>query len=180
MDQNSTSPAHLKTLPFILGSFLKDPVGFVRRPIDFTWTLSFALLAVSALVSGGVSGAITHNSIDFLIGIFIFPITSVVASLVFGFFIYYYFSLFKSTFLDFRRLLSLISVALVPYFLFHTVSSYLIPIDLLGFAFTCVLLVVGLAEQFGLDRKTCSRLVAGLALLFFLAWSIALVRNSYQ
>lgn len=176
MTATRTVPA--KSFPSVIGSFLRDPIGYVRRPLDFSWPLIFAILASAAFISGGVSGAIARNSVDFLIGVFVFPVTSLVTALVFGFFVYYFFSLFRATFLDFRRLMSLVSLALVPYFLFHSVATYLAPIDLVGFAFTCVLLIVGLVEQFHLDRKLCSKLVASVALLFFIAWSFALYRNS--
>ncbi len=176
MTAQSAAPA--KAFPSVLRSFLRDPLGYVRRPLDFSWPLIFVILGAAAVVSGGVSGAIARSSVDFLIGIFVFPVTSVVTSLVFGFFVYYFFSLFQATFLDFRRLMSLVSISLVPYFLFHSVSPYLAPIDLVGFAFTCVLLIVGLVEQFQLDRKLCSKLVGSAALLFFITWSLALYRNS--
>lgn len=157
---------------------LKDPLGTVRRPLDFSWPLILNLLGVSAFVSGAVAGAITHSFFDFLVGVLIFPVTSVITATVFGFFIYYFFSLFQSTFLDFRRLMSLVSVSVVPYFLFHSVSGYLPPIDLLGFAFTCVLLIVGLVEQFGLERRLCSRLVGSLGLVFFLVWVLSQIRSA--
>jgi hypothetical protein len=157
---------------------LRDPLGTVRRPLNYSWPLIVVILALSAFVSGAVAGAITRSVADFLVGILLFPITSVITAIVFGFFIYYFFSLFQSTFLDFRRLMSLVAVAVVPYFLFHSVSSYLPPIDLLGFAFTCVLLIVGLVEQFGLERRICSRLVASLGLVFFLVWTLSQIRNS--
>jgi hypothetical protein len=175
-----SGPTHLREMPSLIGQFLRDPLGTVRKPLNFSWVFIFVLLAVSALISGAAAGAITHNVVDFLIGLFIFPLTSIVSAIVFGFFIYYFFSLFQSTFLDYRRLMSLVSVALVPYFLFHAVSSYLSPIDLVGFAFTCILLIVGLVEQFGLDRKICARLIVGLAILFFIVWSISQIKTSGQ
>ena len=177
---SNSGPTHVRELPILLVRLLRDPLGTVRSPLNFSWVLIVALLAGSALVSGAVAGAIIHNAIDFLIGLFIFPVTSVISSIVFGFFIYYFFSLFQSTFLDYRRLMSLVSVSLVPYFLFHSVSSYLSPIDLLGFAFTCVLLIVGLVEQFSLDRKICARLVIGLAVLFFIVWTVSQIKTSGQ
>ena len=171
-------PTHLRELPQVLLRMLRDPLGTVRRPLDFSWPLVLNILGVSAFASGAIAGAITHSIGDFLVGILIFPITSVITATVFGFFIYYFFSLFRSTFLDFRRLMSLVSVAVVPYFLFHSVSSYVPPIDLLGFAFTCVLLIVGLVEQFGLDRRLCSKLVGVLGLVFFVVWIAAQIRNT--
>ena len=170
-------PTHLRELPRIMIHMLKDPLGTVRRTLDFSWPLIIVILAASALVSGAVAGAISQSTADFLVGIFVFPITSVISAFVFGFFIYYFFSLFKSTFLDFRRLMSLVCLTVVPYFLFHSVSSYLPPIDLLGFAFTCVLLIVGLVEQFGLERRVCSQLVGALGVLFFIVWTISQIRN---
>ncbi len=172
------APTHLSELPHLVVRMLKDPLGTVRRPLDFSWPLIVALLAGCALISGAVAGAISRSFFDFLVGIAIFPITSVITATVFGFFIYYFFSLFQSTFLDFRRLMSLVSVAVVPYFLFHSVSTYLPPIDLLGFAFTCVLLIVGLVEQFGLPRRLCSQLVGSLGLVFFVVWIVSQIRNA--
>src|SRR4051812_22142848 len=107
-------PTHLRELPLVLVRMLRNPIGTVRTHLDFSWPLIVCLLAVSALVSGAVAGAITHNFVDFLIGLFIFPLTSVITAIVFGFFIYYFFSLFRATFLDFRRLMSLVAVAVVP------------------------------------------------------------------
>jgi hypothetical protein len=74
--------------------------------------------------------------------------------------------------------MSLVCLAVVPYFLFHSVSGYLPPIDLLGFAFTCVLLIVGLVEQFGLERRLCSKLVGSMAIVFFIVWMVSQIRTS--
>lgn len=162
-------------LPKFFKTFLPNPIGFMRSGFQMTWPSLFTVLAVSAAVSGTVSGLISRRLFDVLTGAVLFPLTSIVASLVFGFFIYYFFSLFRSTFLDFRRLMSVVATAFVPYFLFHSVSGYLAPVDLIGFAFTGVLLIVGLVEQFGLERRLCSRLVGGLGLVFFIVWSVSLI-----
>lgn len=167
-----TSTYSLKDLPKVVLTFLPKPLDFMRHGFQLTWPALFTLVATCAALSGAISGLISRRFYDVLTGLFLFPITSVVSSLVFGFFIYYFFSLFRSTFLDFRRLMSVIATAFLPYFLFHSVSAYLPPIDLLGFAFTGVLLIVGLVEQFNLDRPTCSRLVAGIGVVFFATWAL--------
>lgn len=167
----------VKDLPEFLKSFLPKPLDFMKSGFQMTWPAVFFLIAACAAISGTISGLISHRFYDVLTGLFLFPITSLVSSLVFGFFIYYFFSLFRSTFLDFRRLMSVVVAAFIPYFLFHAVSAYLPPIDLLGFAFTGLLLIVGLVEQFSLERRICSRLVAGLGLVFFAAWSISQIAS---
>ncbi len=156
----------------LLGSFVRDPIGTMRAPLALTWPAIASLVVGSALVSGALVGLISNSFLDFLIGLLLFPLTSLVITLVFAFFIYYFFSLFRSTFLEFRRLASIVSLAMVPYFLVHTFSSFAPPIDLIGFALTGLLLIVGLVEQFSLDRRTCVRLIGGLGIGFFIIWSI--------
>lgn len=144
----------------------------MRAPLGLTWPAISSLVFGSALVSGVLVGLLSNSFLDFLIGLLLFPLTSLVITLIFAFFIYYYFSLFRSTFLEFRRLASIVSLAMVPYFLVHTFSSFAPPIDLIGFALTGLLLIVGLVEQFSLDRRTCVRLIGGLGVGFFIIWSI--------
>ena len=67
---------------------------------------------------------------------------------------------------------------MIPYFVFHTVSGFLAPIDLLGFALTCILLVVGLVGEFGLDRKIVIRVMAAVGFTFFVAWSVNQFKSS--
>src|SRR4051812_37222203 len=98
----TSGTAQLRDLPFVLARMLRDPIETVRRHLDFSWPLILSLIALAALVSGAVAGAISHNTVDFILGISVFPLTSIATAMVFGFFIYYFFSLFRSTFLDFR------------------------------------------------------------------------------
>ncbi|HVK60659.1 MAG TPA: hypothetical protein VM432_03870 [Bdellovibrionales bacterium] len=179
-EHGSTSSKQLRDLPRLLRIFLKDPIGMMKSPVSISYPAILSLIAGTALISGSLVGLLNRNFVDFLIGVLVFPITSVVMALVFSFFIYYFFSIFQSTLLDFRRLLSMVSLALVPFFLFHSASGYLPPIDLIGFAFTGMLLVVGLIEQFKLNRKLVIRLIAGVGVTFFIIWSIAQIRSGLR
>lgn len=171
-------PRRTKDLPQFLRIFFLDPIGTMRRPLVLTWPAIISLVVSAAAISGAVVGALGHNVSDFLLGLFLFPVTSLMITLVFSFFIYYFFSLFRSTFLEFQRLVTLVAVALLPYFLLHSVSGLLSPIDLIGFALAMLLLVVGLVEQFDLDRRVCAKLMTGIAAAFFIIWSITQYRTS--
>ncbi|MEK7357582.1 MAG: hypothetical protein AAB250_14105 [Bdellovibrionota bacterium] len=162
----------LRDLPKLLGTFARDPVGTMRSPLTLSWPAITSLVLGSAIVSGVLVGVLSRSLLDFLIGLLLFPLTSLLITIVFTFFIYYFFSLFKSTFLEFTRLASIVSLAMVPYFFVHTFSSFAPPIDLIGFALTGLLLIVGLVEQFGLDRKVCVKLIGGLGAGFFIIWSV--------
>ena len=174
------TPRPARDLPNLLKVLLLDPIGTMRAPVTLSWPAIVVLVSVSAILSGGLVGLINHNALDLIIGLFVFPLTTLVITFVFSFFIYYKFTLFHATFLDFRRLVSIVTLALAPYFLFHTVSSFIAPIDLLGFALTALLLIVGLVEQFGLERKTCVRLVTGMTFAFFIVWSIGQFRATIR
>lgn len=168
----------LRELPKFLLTYARDPVGTLRAPLTLTWPALSSLVAGSALVSGVLVGLLSRSFLDFLIGLLVFPLTSLAIAVVFTFFIYYFFSFFRSTFLEFRRLSGIVAVSMVPYFLLHTFSGYIPPLDLIGFALTGLLLIVGLVEQFGIERRVCVRLIGGLGLAFFVIWSVVQFQSS--
>ena len=148
----------------------------MKTPIRLTWTAVTILQIGSALITGAFAGILAKNIWDFLVGLLLFPLTSLVIGFVYSGFLFFYFSIFKSTYLDFRRLYSLVVVALVPYFFVHVFAGFIAPLDLLGFALTAILLVVGLTEQFDLVRKDVGRIVGVISLVFFLVWMAAQIR----
>jgi hypothetical protein len=170
----------LKDLPRFLISFIKNPVQGIRTAPPLSWPALFSLQIGAAIISGALVGLTERSFFDFLVGIFIYPVSSLVLSVIFTLFIYYFFSLFHGTFLEFRRLYGLLVLANLPYFIFHAAAGFLPPIDLIGFAFTCVLLIVGLVEQFGLERKKVTRLVGALYLVFFLIWAVEQYRANHD
>jgi hypothetical protein len=178
MSPSNSAPRDIQDLPIVLRQFVLDPVGLLRAPFSMTWRAIFSMQLGLAMISGALVGLISGSFLDFLAGLLIFPIASVGIALIFSLFFYYYFSFFQATFLDFRRLHSITSLAMTPYFVIHLISGFLPPADLIGFAITSVLIVVGLVEQFGLDRRTVARLAIGLGLIFILAWSFAQYRQT--
>ena len=166
----------LQELLRFLRSFIVDPVGTMKTPIQLSYPAAISLQAGSAMISGAVAGAFGRNFWDFLTGLLLFPISSVVIGFVFSIYLHYFYSLFMSTYLDFRRLYSIVVVSMVPYFFLHVLSGFLAPIDLIGFALSCVLMIVGLVEQFGLERRGVFKIIGLLYAAFFLVWSIAQVQ----
>lgn len=168
----------LQDLPALLKRFLSDPIGMMRVPMRLTWSAAISLQAGCAILSGVVAGAFAQSFGDFLAGLLIFPIASVAIGVLFSLYFYYLFSLFFSTFLDFRRLHSIVVVSTVPYFALHSISGFLAPIDLIGFALTSLLLVVGLVEQFNLEKRMVMKVVGALYTVFFLVWGVAQIQTS--
>lgn len=159
-------------LPRILFRIARDPVGSIKEPSRLTWSAAFSLQIGAALASGAITALIEKSPLDFIIALFVFPIITLMTSATFTLFIYYYFSLFTKTYLDMRRLYSLIVIAMTPYFLIHTLSGFLPPLDLIGFSLMAILIGVGLVEQFRLDHKVILKLISVTFCLFFLIWSL--------
>jgi hypothetical protein len=113
-----------------------------------------------------------QNNFDVLVGIFEFPVIDMMIVAITTLFIYYYFANFAATFLDIRRLYALVILANLPYFAIHAFSSYLPPLDLIGFACTAALLTVGLVEQFSLDKRVVIALAGIMSGAFFAIWSV--------
>jgi hypothetical protein len=73
--------------------------------------------------------------------------------------------------LDIRRLHALVTYATVPYFILHAFAGLLPLFDLIGFALAAMLLIVGMVEQFSLDRRLVLRLIGLICVVFFMVWA---------
>jgi hypothetical protein len=167
---------HVRELPEFLAHFIRDPIHTMREPVKLTWPAVFFLQTGAAALSGAIVGIVEKSLLDVAAGVLIFPIASVATSLVLASFLYFFFSFYHSTYLDFKRLHTVVSLASIPYFLFHSISGLLSPIDLIGFACAGLLMVVGLVEQFQIERRHVLRVIIGLGVIFFIAWSLARYR----
>jgi len=167
----TTSQLELRRLPSLIISFCRSPLEVVKRPVRFGWVAAIALQITTAALFGALAGLINQNRFDVLCGVFEFPIIDMMIVAITTLFIYYYFANFAATFLDIRRLYALTILANLPHFAIHAFSSYLPPLDLIGFACTVVLLTVGLVEQFSLDKRIVISLAALMYSAFFAIWS---------
>jgi hypothetical protein len=163
----------LRDLPTLLKAYALNPVETMKLPMRLEWSASLTIQIGTALISGFLSGASARTNHDFAWGLFLFPLTFLLVGFVFSGFVFSFFSVFHSTYLDFKRLHSVVVLSLIPYFLLHVFAGFLPPIDLIGFALTSMLLIVGLVEQFALERKGAMKAVGGLAAAFFLIWMSA-------
>ena len=168
----------IQDLPHLLNLFVRNPVGTMKIPMRMSWPASLTLQIGFALLSGAVSGLVAHSFLDFIAGLILFPLTSLVIGFIFTGFFFSFFSVFRTVYLDLHRLHSIVVLSLIPYFLLHIFSGFIPPMDLLGFALTAALLIVGLVEQFDLERKIVLTLVGTLTALYCVAWSVAQVRST--
>lgn len=150
--------------------FLKNPlVGMTHLP-DWSWKKIILLQLFLSMGSGVLAGLIPPNGYHILFGIFFFPVISLTSVTVFSFFFYYFFQVFEKRTVELRPLFTMIMFANIPFFIFQSMVQLLPPVALIGFAFSSLLLIVGLTENFGLSKKKSSRLVAMVSMLILILW----------
>lgn len=162
----------LKQLPGLYAKFARDPIAAMKTPVRFAWPLAILIQTSGAALSGVIAALLTRNYLDFFVAVLIFPIIALIASSVMTFFLFYFFAGFASTYLDLRRLNSIVILSTQPFFIIHAFSGFLAPLDLIGFAGAMVLLTVGLVEQFALERRLVFKTLGFMFAAFFAVWSL--------
>lgn len=158
--------------------FLRRPLEEIARLPDWTLTQVLVVHGLLALVSGVLSGFFPFGLWRVLQGLILFPIlVSVMASLLSAF-LYYYFQIFERRTVSYVKLFTLVAFSNLPFFLFHIPSALFPPSDLFGLAMASILLVIGLTENFGMEKRRSLRLVGLLFGLLFLLWLAEKVLSS--
>lgn len=160
-----------------LSKFLRHPMVEIKVLPDWTWKHLILVHLVLSMSSGILAGLASLKFLLVLFGIFILPIVSSILSLLLAIFFYYYFQIFEKREVSFRRLITLVIFTNLPFFIFQIGSYYLPPLTLLGFAFTGFLLVIGLSENFQLDKKRALRLILILFAVVFTVWVFGLIER---
>lgn len=157
------------TLKFLF-EFLKHPLQRMTALPDWGWSHLTLVLIGTSLVSGTLNGIVSLSLYQFIYGLFVLPTTCLITDFVLTSFMYYYFQVFEKRAVSFRKLWTLVIFASIPFFLFQAIASLVPPITLIGLAFSGLLLVVGLSENFKLEKKRALRLVVLLYLMVFSVW----------
>ncbi len=160
----------LKWLLNDLLEFVKNPVEKIKTLPDWNWPSVFTVQILLALASGILGGLIKHNFYRVLYGLFLMPIVTTVSAMLLALFIYYYFQFFENRTESYKKIFILIILSSIPFYLFQIISEYFEPISLIGFAFTSLLAIVGLHENFAVEKKRAYILVGSFFGIVLLAW----------
>jgi multisubunit Na+/H+ antiporter MnhE subunit len=164
------SKDELRTMPQFLVHYLRHPMNVIQRLPNWRWPTILITWAGLLIISGTASGLITRKLGDFLVGLFIFPLSGTVMAAVTTAFFYYTFHLFLQKQVSFKALYQLVVLAAIPYLIFRIIVSLVPPADVVGLAFSAALMIVGAVENFALPRRFVMRLIAGIFALFLVFW----------
>ncbi|WP_413561077.1 Yip1 family protein [Bdellovibrio sp. HCB209] len=150
--------------------FLRHPVQKIKSLPDWKWSTLLITIIVIAMISGVISGLVPPNIYRIGAGIIFAPFIAVVMTWLGGVFIYYYFQVFEKRTCSLRKIFTLILFSNIPFFIFQAGSELIPPITLVGFAFTALLMAVGLTENFAMEKRRSLRLVTILFAIVFFLW----------
>lgn len=168
----------LREIALFLPKFFRSPIEGMKQLPHWDWLTIITLHAMFAAIVGLFSGMI-HRT---LISIIFQPFTSVLSALFIGFSgaaLFYYFILFylnRQT--DFLRLYTMVTLATLPMIALRVLAIIGSPINLIGFAITCLLCSVGLVENFAVQRKLAIRVLGSIYFLFALVWVTGVIISS--
>lgn len=159
--------------------FLKHPIREITHLPDWPWkTLIWVQIALS-MVSGILASLAKPNVFGVLFGIIVMPIISTLMVSLLTAFLYYYFQVFEQRTAQASRLFTLSVFSSIPFFVLQVASPLIPPITLIGYAFSAMLLAVGLSENFQMEKRRAIRLAIILFSVVLLVW-IGNQLNNYR
>ena|SRR3989344_1605938 len=167
---NEKPSVDFKALIDFLVDFVKHPVQKISHLPDWNWSSLFVVHIFISIVSGVLAGLLKFNFYRVAAGLFLMPIVSTVSVLMMSLFLYYYFQFFENRTENFRKIFTLIILSSIPFYLFQILSEYFSVISLIGFAFASLLSIVGLCDNFRVERQKAYKVVGIIFLLVLFAW----------
>ena len=164
------TPPKIKEIMNYLIDFIKNPVQKISHLPNWDWTELFLTQITFAVVSGILAGLIKFNFYRVAFGVFLMPIVSTLATMMLTTFFYYYFQFFENRTESYRKIFTFVMLASIPFYIFQIASEYFQPIALIGFGFTSLLAVVGLTENFKVERKRSFQIAGFLYALVLVTW----------
>lgn len=160
----------IKVLIKYLIEFVKRPVEKISHLPEWNWPSLFVVQVVLAIISGSLAGLIKLNFYRVAFGFFLMPIVSTTAALLLSLFLYYYFQFFEQRIESYKKIFTLVILSSIPFYLFQILSEYVSAITLIGFTFTSLLGVVGLCDNFQINKKRAYQIVGLLLILVLATW----------
>ncbi len=150
--------------------FIKNPIREISHLPEWPWKTAIWVQVILSMISGVLAGLIRPNFFGVLFGIIMMPIISTVMVSLLTAFLYYYFQVFEQRSAPALKLFILAVLSSVPFFIFQIASPWIPPITLIGFAFSSMLLAVGLSDNFQVEKKRAVRLAIILFSVVLIVW----------
>ncbi len=157
----------LKFLP----AYLKNPVEGIKRVPSWDWPTVILLEILFSAATGFLTGIVARHFLSVVAGLILAPIMGLILSFIISGVVYYACLFILRTEVEFRRIFVIVVLAKIPSQILGILTPLIKFVTFGSIIVTALLLIVGISENFMLERKKVSQIigtVAGFALLYFL------------
>lgn len=169
---NEKTHIDFQALLRFLIEFIKHPIQKISELPDWNWPSLFVVHFGLSIISGVLAGLLKWNFYRVAFGLLLMPVVSTVSVLLMSLFLYYYFQFFENKIESFRKIFTLVVLSSIPFYLFQIISEYFSAISLIGFAFASLLSIVGLCDNFRVEKRRAYELVGLIFGIVVLTWIV--------
>lgn len=159
--------------------FARNPIEKIKHVPQFDWPHLIFFIGGLAAISISLNGIVgQYFNFNMILAVLLFPVSSIVVSFILSGFFYYTFLFFLDRKIDFKCLVTVILFSTIPYYVFEIVEPAFQIARIVGLLFSSVLLIVGLVENFKLNKKFVIRLVGAAVVTYFVLWGLAVINEN--
>lgn len=153
-----------------VGRFLRHPFEEIARLPSWKWQQALILQWSGAVLAGLIAGLFPFSLWKIIQGTILFPVILSLMAALMGAFLYYYFQIFENRMVPFHRLFHLVVIANLPFLASHALATWFSFFHVLGLGAMALLLIVGLTENFGVEKMRSVKLILLIFGLLFSLW----------
>lgn len=153
-----------------LTEYVKHPIQKISKLPEWNWPSLITVHVIISILSGVLAGLLKFNFYRVAFGIFLMPLVSTVSAMMMTLFLYYYFQFFENRIENFRKLFTLVVLSSIPFYIFQIISEYFSFVSIIGFSFSSLISIVGLCENFNLQKKRAYATIGFVFALVVLTW----------
>lgn len=159
--------------------FARNPIEKIKHVPTFDWPHLIFFIGALAAISISLNGIVgQYFNFNMILAVLLFPVASIVVTFIMSGFFYYTFLFFLDKKIEFKSLVTVILFATIPYYIFEIAEPAFKAVRLIGLLFSSVLVIVGLVENFGLNKKFVIRLVGAAVVVYFILWGLAMLNEN--
>jgi hypothetical protein len=164
-----------KEIILFLPEYLRNPVEGIKHAPAWDWSTVLLLEILFSASTGLLTGIVARHFLAIIGGLILSPIVGVILSFIVSGLIHYTCLFLMKTEVEFKKVFIIVVLAKIP----SQILGILVPlikfIPLIGIIVTALLLIIGISDNFMLDRKKVSRIIGTIATITLLFWLYTII-----
>lgn len=160
-----------------LAVFMKNPVEGIKKAPAWDWPTAVIVSSVVSAVTGILNGIVDGNILGIITGFILKPFYGVIISGIIAGVLYYACMFLLNATLEFKKLFIIVILAFVPGQILSILTPLFKPVHIAATMVTAYLTIVGLSDNFLLDRKRVTKIIGILAGAYILIFTLGYLQQ---